>query len=240
MLKKILPTLAICFLASISFANEQVTDKSKEERIKSFASTVTINFEQKNDREFEFNEKDHIGYEVLYFYSYSCPHCYEFKDYLNEWKKQKGDDVSLHYIPVTFQDNWDITAKAYIIARQLKLNNFDRTIYDRIHKKGYKITSMEDLRDFFYEEYSINTSVFNSLYNGLETNMQIEKFNKLTDDLEIMATPSLVLITRDGRTFLTSPSIANGQANAIFSIEYLMIQDRKIKEKERLKAQTQK
>lgn len=233
MLKKIVSTvgLLIAFSSSV-LANQDVVDKDRASRIKAFAESVTIKFEQKDNRNFEFDEKENIEYEVLYFYSYSCPHCYEFKDYLNEWKKQKGNDVSLRYVPVSFQDNWEVTAKANIIAKQLKLNNFDQTIFDRIHKKGFKIKTMEDLRDFFYEEYSVNTSVFNSLYNSFETNLQLEKYTKLTDDLEIMATPSLVLITKDGKVFLTSPSIANGQSNAIFSIEYLMIKDRKIKERE--------
>lgn len=202
-------------------------DKEKEERIKAFAQNINIDYEQKKDTNFLFDEKDTINYEVLYFFSYSCPHCYEFKNYKNEWLSQKKDDVSFHYIPVTFQDNWEVTAKAHIIAEQLKLNNFERTIYDRINRKGFKINSMEDLRDFMSEEYSVDSSVFNSLYNSLDTSLQLDKYTQITDQLEVMGTPSIVVITKNNKAYLTSPSIAKGSGNAIFSAEFLMMKDRK-------------
>ncbi len=232
MFKKVFATFCLIMAASsISLANDSNIDTEKAKRIKAFADSINIKYEEKENRNFVFNEKENINYEVLYFFSYSCPHCYEFKEYLNEWKKQKKDDVSYHPIPVSFQDNWEITSKAYVIAKQLKLNNFDNNIFERIHKNGYKMRKMEDLRDFFLEEYSIETSVFNSIYNSLETSIQLEEFDRLSDELEVMATPTLVLITKEGRVFLTSPSIANGQSNSIFSIEYLMIRDKKIKER---------
>lgn len=204
-----------------------VVDKDKEERIRAFAQSINIDYEQKKDSPFLFDEKDTTNYEVLYFFSYSCPHCYEFKDYKNEWMKQKKEDVSFHAIPVSFNDKWDITAKGHIIAEQLKLNNFEKTIYDRINRKGYKINTMEDLRDFMSEEYSVDTSVFNSLYNSLDTELKLQQYTKITDNLEVMGTPSIVLITKSNQVYLTSPSIAKGAGNAIFSTEFLMMRDRK-------------
>lgn len=206
-------------------------DKEKEERIRAFAQSINIDYEQKKDSPFVFDEKNTTNYEVLYFFSYSCPHCYEFKDYKNEWLKQKQDDVAFHAIPVSFQDNWEITAKGYIIAEQLKLNNFERTIYDRINRKGYKINKMDDLRDLMSEEYSIDSSVFNSLYNSLDTEIKLQKFTKITDDLEVMGTPSIVVITKNNKVYLTSPSIAKGTGNTIFTTEFLMMRDRKQTEK---------
>lgn len=229
MLKKILMIGMSFVITSGAFAETvtPVIDKDKEERIRAFAQSINIDYEQKKDSQFLFDEKDTTNYEVLYFFSYSCPHCYEFKDYKNEWMKQKKDDVSFHAIPVSFNDNWDITAKGHIIAEQLKLNNFEKTIYDRINRKGYKINTMENLRDFMSEEYSVDTSVFNSLYNSLDTELKLQQYTKITDDLEVMGTPSIVLITKSNQVYLTSPSIAKGAGNAIFSTEFLMMRDRK-------------
>lgn len=233
MLKKILMIGMSFAITSGAFADAvaPTVDKEKEERIRAFAQSINIDYEQKKDSPFVFDEKDTTNYEVLYFFSYSCPHCYEFKDYKNEWLKQKQDDVAFHAIPVSFQDNWEITAKGYIIAEQLKLNNFERTIYDRINRKGYKINKMDDLRDLMSEEYSIDSSVFNSLYNSLDTEIKLQKFTKITDDLEVMGTPSIVVITKNNKVYLTSPSIAKGTGNTIFTTEFLMMRDRKQTEK---------
>lgn len=232
MLKKILMIGMSLAITTGAFAEalDPSVDKDKEERIKAFAQSINIDYEPKKDSPFLFDEKDTTNYEVLYFFSYSCPHCYEFKDYKNEWLKQKKDDVAFHTIPVSFQDNWEITAKGHIIAEQLKLNNFEKTIYDRINRKGYKINKMDDLRDLMSEEYSIDSSVFNSLYNSLDTELKLEKYTKITDQLEVMGTPSIVIITKDNKVYLTSPSIAKGAGNTIFSTEFLMMRDRKQQE----------
>ena len=234
MLKKILMIGMSFAIMSGAFAETAAPtvnqDKEKEERIRAFAQSINIDYEQKKDSPFVFDEKDSTNYEVLYFFSYSCPHCYEFKDYKNEWLKQKQDDVAFHAIPVSFQDNWEITAKGHIIAEQLKLNNFEKTIYDRINRKGYKINKMDDLRDLMSEEYSIDSSVFNSLYNSLDTELKLEKYTKITDELEVMGTPSIVVITKNNKVYLTSPSIAKGTGNTIFSTEFLMMRDRKQQE----------
>lgn len=208
-------------------------DADKQARLKAFADSVIVQYTKKQDSKFLFAEKPKVNFEVLYFYSNSCPHCYEFDPYVQNWKKQMRDDVSFHYIPVTFQNNWEVTAKGSLIAKDLKLNNFNNNIYEYIHKKGYRINKMEDLRDFFSDEYSIDTSVFNSLYNSVDINMRIEKYNKITDDFEVDGTPSLVLITKNKKTYITSPSSAQGPINAIFSLEYLMSNERKEYDKQK-------
>lgn len=221
-IKTVFLTLAF---TSIAFANTQITNK--EERIKEISKNINIGFENSKDSEFVFNEKENINYEVIYFFSYGCPHCYSFKNYLKEWEQNKKDDVNIHFIPATFQKGWENLAKGHIIAKDLRLNNFDETIFNYIHKDKNFIRNMDDLRTFFNDIYNVENSIFNSLYNSIEINMEIEKLNKITDDFEIMGTPTLLLITKKGHSYVTSPSIANGNLNMIFTMEYLMMKDRK-------------
>lgn len=210
---------------SIAFANTEITNK--EERIKEISKNINIGFKNSKDSEFVFNEKENINYEVIYFFSYGCPHCYSFKNYLKEWKQNKKSDVNIHLIPATFQKGWENLAKGYIIAKDLRLNNFDETIFNYIHKDKNLIKNMDDLRTFFNDNYNVENSIFNSLYNSIEINMEVEKLNKITDEFEIMGTPTLLLITKKGHSYVTSPSIANSDLNMIFTMEYLIMKDRK-------------
>lgn len=216
-------------LISISYASETVEEK--KERIQEIANSIQIGFENSIDTEFVFDEKDNINYQVIYFFSYGCPHCYNFKKYLEEWNKNKKEDVNIHYVPVTFQKGWENLAKGYLISKELKLNNFDNNIFNYIHRDENRINNMEDLRDFFNEIYNIESSIFNTLYNSIEVNMKIEEINKITDDFNIMGTPSLLLITKKGHSYLTSPSISQGDLSMIFTMEYLMMKDRKLSRK---------
>lgn len=224
MFKILLNSIIISLLTiNYSFADE------KNERLEDISKNINIGFENSKNSEFVFYEKENINYEILYFFSYGCPHCYSFKEYMNEWQKNKKEDVNIHYIPVTFQTGWENLAKGYLIAKELNLNNFDETIFNYIHKDRQPIKDIIELRDFFIENYNIDSSVFNSIYNSIEMNIEIEKLNSITDNFDIMGTPSLLLITKKGHSYLTSPSIANGNLNMIFTIEYLMMKDRKNK-----------
>lgn len=228
MLKKIFTALVLTGVSFFSLANEQVV--SKEASYKEMSKNVVIGYDLKDDRPFVFAEKEDINYQVLYFFSYGCPHCYEFKPYFNEWKKLAKEDVSVHYIPVSFQNGWENLAKGFIISNELRLNGFEDAIYEHIHKNKYKISTMDDLRSFFQEFYNIETNVFNALYNSIETNMKIEEYNKLTDDFEIMGTPNIILITKDNKVYLTSPERANNELNTIVTLELLIHKDRKSKQ----------
>ena len=88
---------------------------------------------------------------------------------------------------------------------------------------------MDHLRSFFQEFYNVETNVFNALYNSIETNIKIEEYNKLTDDMEIMGTPNIVLITKENKVYLTSPERANNELNTIVTLELLIHKDRKMK-----------
>lgn len=225
-IKKAFLILSLTVVAGISFGDETI-NVQKEERIKEISKNINIGFENGKDSEFIFNEKSNINYQVIYFFSYGCPHCYKFRNYLKEWQINKKDDVSIHMLPVTFQNGWENLAKAYIIARDLNLNNFDETIFNYMHKDKNKISDSSDLREFFTDTYNIDSSIFNSLYNSLEINIEIEKLNKITDDFNVMGTPTLILITKKNHTYITSPSIADGNLNMIFTMEYLMMKDKK-------------
>lgn len=226
---KILLKLTIVIALTINFSFAENKDEVKLKKIKELSEQINIGFENSKDTGFIFNEKENINYQIIYFFSYGCTHCYKFKDHMKEWQKNMKEDVSIHFVPVTFQKGWENLAKGYLISRDLKLNNFDDTIFNNIHQERNKINDIVDLRNFFIDNYNTDTSIFNSIYNSIEMNIKIESLNKITDEFEIMGTPNLLLITKRGNSYLTSPSIANGNLNMIFTMEYLMMKDRNIK-----------
>lgn len=228
MFKKVITTLLLASVSFFSIADETKDNKTDYQKI---ADNIVIGYNVKQDHEFIFPEKESVNYEVIYFFSYGCPHCFEYKPYFQEWKNYKKDDVSVHYVPVSFQKGWENLAKAYIIADELKLKDFDNTIFEHIHKNKYRIANMSDLRDFFAEFYNVETNVFNLLYNSMETNAKIERYNKLADDFEIMGTPNVLLITKENQVYLTSPSKANNELNSVVTIEFLIKKDRKLNNK---------
>lgn len=202
---------------------------SAEEKDLSYLENAQIKYEtvKEEGQDFIFKEKSGTKFEVLYFFSYSCPHCYNFDYFIKQWQKFKKEDTAIHYIPVNFREGWEETAKAFIINKDLKIENFDEIIFNKIHVKKEKILNQEQLDKFFIEELKVDSEKYTSSYNSLSTKIEYNKYEKLSDDFEIMGTPNIVLITDKGKLYKISPEISEGLFNTIYSLEFLLYKNRK-------------
>jgi len=51
--------------------------------------------------------------EVIEFFWYGCPHCYQFEPFIESWAKSKPDNVEFIKIPTVLNPQWTSHAKAY-------------------------------------------------------------------------------------------------------------------------------
>lgn len=217
---------AIAFLSMLSTVALAEPDKNTQPEVKK--APITVAYNKLKESPFVFDEKKETKYEIIYFFSYGCPHCYQFEPYFEAWQKRfKQEDTAIHYVPVSFQEGWEELAKGFIIANQLGLKDFTPEIFTAIHKDRYKITTMSELREFFLQTYNVDSTTFNNAYNSLDSTMTLEKYNQLTDNFGVEGTPSIVVITHEKKAFITSPGRAGNFINTLFSIDYIISQNRK-------------
>ncbi|MFT5521159.1 MAG: thiol:disulfide interchange protein DsbA [Enterobacterales bacterium] len=72
---------------------------------------------------------------VVEFFSFWCPHCYNFEPTVRLWEQQKPDSVKLLKIPVVFgREDWRLAAKSYYIAEELSMAPaFSALMFKTIH-----------------------------------------------------------------------------------------------------------
>src|SRR5689334_12596404 len=51
-------------------------------------------------------ESDAKKIEVVEFFWYGCPHCYNLEPYIERWEKSAPPDVQLRRIPAVFNQRW--------------------------------------------------------------------------------------------------------------------------------------
>ncbi|MBI2381766.1 MAG: thiol:disulfide interchange protein DsbA/DsbL [Gammaproteobacteria bacterium] len=90
---------------------------------------------------------------VLEFFSYGCPHCFEFEPHVKAWLATKPADIQVLRVPVSFgREEWGFYAQAYYLAEALKLQEQSHErLFDRIHKDGKPMHNEDDLVAFFVE-----------------------------------------------------------------------------------------
>lgn len=228
--------VALSFLSTPLLAQDTKGDVMSDEH-KRLIQSSKIGFKKVDGLDgFIFDdEKEH---QVIYLFSYSCPFCYAFSSYMQQWGSNLRDSVSYYKIPASFSDGWGATSIAFIISKQLGINGdvFDSNVYRYIHEDRNKISNSDDLVKFFKDKYpEIESSKIEELYSSKAVIDAKKNFDIIIDQIDLEATPSILIISKNGDAHLTSPAIADGEFNAIFTIEYLIYLDKmanKAKERE--------
>lgn len=191
----------------------------------SISQEIKISYEElgKTDA-FVFGEKPGKEFEVLYFFSYSCPACYSSNDLINGWKKSNIDNssnIEFRPIPVVFQDHWLFTSKAFFIANGLKIDIKDK-IYDYFHKQKKFIVDDETLIQFFKSEFSIDKSKITPFLKSSALLKSASQAMLIADDFKIMGTPSFVIIDKDKNVYKVDKSLISSHLELISTLTFLV------------------
>jgi|GEM_PF-220784 len=84
--------------------------------------------------------------EVAEYFGYWCPHCNNFEPVLNAWAEGKAEDVAITKVPVVFRGNQELAAKAYYVAKQLKVEpEVSKLMFDYYHGFGKFANLFDDI-----------------------------------------------------------------------------------------------
>jgi thiol:disulfide interchange protein DsbA len=93
--------------------------------------------------------------EVLEFFSFWCPHCFNSEPLVKEIKTKLADDVEFKKVHVNFMGFTsaaiqDDATKAMMVARELdKADELNQAIFKYIHESRSAITGLSDLKNIF-------------------------------------------------------------------------------------------
>jgi protein dithiol oxidoreductase (disulfide-forming) len=75
--------------------------------------------------------------EVIEFFWYRCPHCYDLEPYLQDWVKKLPGDVSFRQVPAIFSDEWALDARVfYTLETTGDLARVHTGLMNAIHRQG--------------------------------------------------------------------------------------------------------
>jgi protein dithiol oxidoreductase (disulfide-forming) len=156
--------------------------------------------------------------EVIDFFWYGCPHCYNLQPALEEWLKRIPSDVALRRIPAILRDNWAPHARIYYTLEALgELQRLHQAVYHGYHVQELHM-SKPDVMAQWAERHGIAREKWTHAYNSPEVAQKVERAKTLTLDYSVQGTPSLVV---DGR-YLTSPAMARSEQRMIPILEDLL------------------
>ncbi|HEY4039404.1 MAG TPA: thiol:disulfide interchange protein DsbA/DsbL [Burkholderiaceae bacterium] len=167
--------------------------------------------------------------EVVDFFGYWCPHCFEFVNDLEAWRKRLPSDVAYVHVPVAFNPSENPLSMTFYSLQSLgRLEDMHAKVFRAIHIDRKKLFDANDIADFVAAN-GIDRDKWLSVYNSFSIASAVNRANQVWQNYRIDGTPTLAC---DGR-FLTSPSIARnkGNAAALAVMDYLLERVRRERKK---------
>jgi thiol:disulfide interchange protein DsbA len=121
------------------------------------------------------------------FFSYWCPHCFQFEPIAKKIQEKMGDDVKFEKVHVNFMgftsaETQDDASRALMVARALKKEDaLSTAIFRYIHVQKSPITNIKDLKNIFMVN-GVAEADFDKLVSSFGVNSMLKKNNKLVQE----------------------------------------------------------
>ncbi len=132
--------------------------------------------------------------EVVEFFWYGCPHCYDFEPVLNKWLKTKPQDVVFRRIPALLPSGRWVPAVRLFYALDA-IGEEDRVhgaLFDAIHIDRMDYTSEAEVTDWL-AKHGVDRNKFSEAYHAPAVQEQIRRAQELTQAYGIEAVPTVVV-----------------------------------------------
>lgn len=167
--------------------------------------------------------QDKTKVEVIEFFWYGCPHCYDFEPALTEWLKTIPKNVTFIRQPAAFSDLWEKHAKAYFVAEALNMvDKVHADFFEAIQKKHQKLETEEELAKFFVA-HGAKEADFHAAYNSFGVDTKVKQAKAMAPRYGITGVPTLVI---NGK-YMTGGSLAGSHENMIKILNQLIAQESK-------------
>ncbi len=141
------------------------------------------------------NSKDKI--EVVEFFWYGCPHCYDLEKIIKPWRMDKKPaDVKLEHVPAVFNEThgWVLLAKAYYAAEALlekkDFEKFHTALFKAIHTDKQKALMHDEIAlSEFFAKHGINEDDFEKNFDSFYVDMKIRHAMEMTKKYTFSGVP---------------------------------------------------
>jgi len=151
--------------------------------------------------------------EVIEFFWYGCPHCYNLQPSLKAWLKSASKDVEFRRVPTIFRESWIPLTRTYYALEGIGiLEKMHDDVFDTVHKLNFNLGDKANLVEWASRR-GIDAKKLGDAYDSFQVQTKTQRSLQLTRVYGITGTPSIVV----GGRYLTGPSMT---LNADQSINY--------------------
>jgi len=161
--------------------------------------------------------------EVVEFFWYGCPHCFQFEPHIKEWLKTKPDNVEFISMAPPLNPAWKVHSQAFYAAKVLGvLARFHEPMFNAIHKERKSMRKPKDIIKLV-ESLGLDGDEFGKTMKSFNVDAQIRQSVQKARDARVSAVPTVII---NGK-YRTSGSVAGSYPQLIEVLNRLIEQESK-------------
>src|SRR3954467_15988012 len=156
--------------------------------------------------------------EVIEFFYYGCPVCYESQPHIGKWLLKSGPDIAHIRVPAVFTDSSESFARTfYTLGAMNQIARLHWPLYDNHHFDGKQLNEEKNIVEWVSHN-GVDRDRFVELWHSEQITAQIAAAKKALDTYEIKVVPTFVI---DGK-YVTSSRMAGGVKEMMPVIQFLV------------------
>jgi len=134
--------------------------------------------------------------EVVEFFMYTCPHCYDFEPTVKAWLANQADDIEFVRVPAMFGGAANLHAKAYYALQAIgEGERLHEAFFKEIHDKKNRMKTAQAVEDFVASQ-GVDLEKFRAAMKSFAVAAKTNRATTLLRRYGVRAVPKLVI---DGR-----------------------------------------
>jgi thiol:disulfide interchange protein DsbA len=149
--------------------------------------------------------------EVIEFFYYGCPHCYNLQPALKAWLKNPPKDIDFKRMPTVFRESWVPLTRTYYALESIGvLEKLHDDVFNTVQKNNVNLGDRNLLLDWAGRR-GVDTKKLAEAYDSFAVQTKTQRSLQMTRAYGITGTPSIVV----GGRYLTGPSMTLNSDNSI-------------------------
>ncbi len=163
--------------------------------------------------------------EVLEFFWYRCPHCFDLEPELNAWNSKKSKNAVLIRVPAILNEKWAPAARAYYALEAIGMSNkLHAEVFNAYHVQGMDLTPPETFFDWAVTK-GVDRKKLANAYNSFAVDTKVMRAQQMTRDYKLTGVPAIAI---NGK-YTTSAYMTGGHPALFKTMDALIAQELKLK-----------
>ncbi|MDR2240530.1 MAG: thiol:disulfide interchange protein DsbA/DsbL [Zoogloeaceae bacterium] len=160
--------------------------------------------------------------EVVEFFWYGCPHCFDLEPFLRKWTAQLPADVTFRRIPAIPTQRWAPNARTFYTLETLGLlDRLHGEVFDAVHIDRVNFDN-EMVQLDWMTRHGVDRAKFSEAWRSFSVQSKTRRAAQLTQAYDVNGVPTLIV---DGK-YQTSVSMTGSPEALMKTLDELIVKAR--------------